>query len=73
MTAGALPAGLSLSLADGVVTGTPTDAGAYSATVTATNAHGTVSRTFTGGVLAHRRWSVAPSRSSCSGSRRRPR
>jgi hypothetical protein len=40
VTAGALPAGLSLNSATGVVSGTPTAAGAYSFTITATSSGG---------------------------------
>ncbi|MBP2415367.1 Ig-like domain repeat protein [Microlunatus capsulatus] len=50
VTTGALPAGLRLDGDTGVVTGTPTRAGTYSFTVTATNAGGTATRDFTGTV-----------------------
>lgn len=50
VTGGALPDGLTLSYADGRITGTPTTPGAYSVTVTAQNAHGSVARTLTGSV-----------------------
>lgn len=40
VTAGALPAGLTLNAATGVLSGTPTVAGAYSFTITATDAYG---------------------------------
>ena len=39
VTTGALPAGLSLNAATGAITGTPTTAGAYSFTITATDAN----------------------------------
>ncbi len=50
VTAGALPAGLSLDAVTGAVTGTPTVAGAYSVTITASNEHGTADVTFSGSV-----------------------
>jgi hypothetical protein len=40
VTAGALPAGVTLAAATGVISGTPTTAGAYSFTVTATDVYG---------------------------------
>ncbi|MBI3421630.1 MAG: putative Ig domain-containing protein [Acidobacteria bacterium] len=49
VTAGALPAGLSLNAARGVVSGTPTSAGAYNFTITATGFGAcTGSRAYTG-------------------------
>ena len=51
VTAGTLPAGLTLSSA-GVLSGTPTTAGAYSFTVTATNTAGTDPQAYTGSVVA---------------------
>ncbi len=48
VTGGALPDGLSLDGTTGAITGTPTTAGAWSVTVTATNAYGTAATTFTG-------------------------
>ncbi|WP_235481089.1 Ig domain-containing protein [Agromyces sp. Leaf222] len=51
ITAGNLPAGLSLA-ADGSITGTPTTAGPYTFTVGATNGDVTVDRQFTGSVKA---------------------
>jgi hypothetical protein len=50
VTAGALPAGLSLNSTTGAITGTPTAAGAYSVEISAVNATGTARRTFTGTV-----------------------
>lgn len=47
LNSGALPAGLSLNTSTGVVSGTPTAAGSFSITVTATNAAGSNSRTIT--------------------------
>src|SRR5690606_6072649 len=47
VTAGALPAGLTFNSA-GVLDGTPTTAGVYDFTVTATNSVGTDTRQFTG-------------------------
>lgn len=48
VTSGSLPAGLSLST--GQISGTPTTAGAYSFTITATNPAGSFSKTYTGNV-----------------------
>ena len=50
VTAGTLPAGLTLNTTTGVISGTPTTAGAYSFTVTATNSAGSFSRIFSGTV-----------------------
>lgn len=50
VTAGALPAGLVLDPVTGDITGTPTSATAYAVTITASNAHGAESVTFTGTV-----------------------
>ena len=44
---GSLPAGLSLNASTGKITGTPTTAGTYSFTVTATNDYGSDSKEFT--------------------------
>jgi LPXTG-motif cell wall-anchored protein len=52
ITAGALPAGLTLDDSSGVVSGTPVTAGAFSFTVTATNSSGTVSETYAGTIEA---------------------
>ncbi|KTR97021.1 Ig domain-containing protein [Microbacterium testaceum] len=49
---GALPAGLTLDSATGVVSGTPTTAGSYSFTVVATNSAGSNEKAFTGTVDA---------------------
>jgi hypothetical protein len=55
VSAGALPAGLSLNANTGALTGTPTTAGAYSFTIQATDSttgtHGTGTRAFSGAVL----------------------
>jgi hypothetical protein len=48
VTGGALPGGLSLDGTSGAITGTPTTAGAWSVTITATNTYGSASTTFTG-------------------------
>jgi LPXTG-motif cell wall-anchored protein len=48
VTSGALPDGVSLDFSTGSVTGTPTTSGSYSFTITAANAHGSVSKLFTG-------------------------
>lgn len=55
VSAGSLPAGLSLNTTTGAVTGTATTAGTYNFTITATNTYGSVSQAFTFVV------SVAPS------------
>ena len=47
ITDGSLPAGLSLGADTGVISGTPTAAGTYSFTVTATNDYGSDSKEFT--------------------------
>lgn len=50
VTAGELPAGLELSTANGAITGTPTSAGAFTFTVTATNEFGSITTDFSGTV-----------------------
>ena len=50
VTAGSLPAGLSLDANTGAITGTPSASGAYSFTVTATNSAGTLDHVFSGTV-----------------------
>jgi hypothetical protein len=50
VTAGTLPAGLSLNATTGAITGTPTGVGAYSFTVTASNSAGTYSQIFSGSI-----------------------
>ena len=52
VTAGTLPAGLSLDANTGAITGTPSASGAYSFTVTATNSAGTLDHVFSGTVDA---------------------
>jgi hypothetical protein len=47
VTAGALPPGLSLDPVSGALTGTPTTAGSYTFTLSATNSAGSVSRQYT--------------------------
>lgn len=50
VSAGSLPAGISLNTSTGAVTGTPTAAAAYSFTITATNTYSSVSQAFSGNV-----------------------
>ena len=52
VSAGSLPAGISLNSSSGAVTGTPTTAGAYSFTLKATNSLGNVTQPFSGIVAA---------------------
>jgi len=52
VTGGTLPAGLQLNPNTGEITGTPTLAGPYSVTVTATNVDGSISQVFTGNISA---------------------
>jgi len=52
VTAGSLPPGLTLNGATGVISGTPTTPGAYTFTVTATNAAGSASVTYSQSVTA---------------------
>ncbi|WP_082677939.1 putative Ig domain-containing protein [Leucobacter chromiiresistens] len=60
VTAGALPAGVTLDPATGAFTGTPTTAGEYAFTVTASNGIGTATtREFTGTVEEAPNWSIA--------------
>jgi len=51
VTAGTLPAGLALDATTGAITGTPTTAGSYDFTITATNSVGTAVKQFTGFIL----------------------
>lgn len=51
ISAGALPAGLSLDAATGAITGTPTAAGAYSFTIRATNSAASDTKAFSGNVV----------------------
>lgn len=50
VTSGSLPAGLTLNTSTGSITGTPSAAGAYNFTVTATNSAGSDPQAFTGNV-----------------------
>jgi hypothetical protein len=52
VSAGSLPPGLTLNSSTGVISGTPTTAGAYTFTVTATNAVGSASVTYSQNVTA---------------------
>ncbi len=60
VTAGLLPGGLSLDPNSGAITGTATSAGSYSFTITASNASGSISRSFTGSVTATTTTTLAP-------------
>lgn len=51
VTAGSLPAGLSLNTSTGEITGTPSSTGSYSFTVTATNSYGSDDQAYSGTVL----------------------
>jgi hypothetical protein len=55
ITSGSLPAGLTLDLTTGTITGTPTVAGLYRFGITATNSEGTLAKTFGGRVFAEDR------------------
>ena len=48
---GSLPSGLSLNASTGAITGTPTAAGAYSFTLRATNANGSIDRSYSGRIF----------------------
>ncbi len=50
VSAGSLPAGLSLNPSTGAITGTPTGTGSYSFTITATGSGGSISKQFSGSV-----------------------
>lgn len=52
VSSGSLPTSISLNTSTGAVTGTPTVAGAYSFTITATNSYNSVSQAFSGSVAA---------------------
>ena len=52
VASGALPAGLSLNTSSGQISGTPSAAGAYSVTISATNSVGTMTKTYTGTVTS---------------------
>jgi hypothetical protein len=52
VSAGSLPAGISLNTSTGAVTGTPTTAGSYSFTLRAANGDGAVTQAFSGTVAA---------------------
>ena len=57
VSAGALPAGLSLNTATGAITGTPTTSGAYSFTLRATNGVGSaITQSFSGSVSMSPAW-----------------
>ena len=52
VSAGSLPAGISLNTGSGAVTGTPTTAGAFSFTLQAANVDGAITQAFSGTVAA---------------------
>lgn len=56
ITAGALPPGITLNSVSGAITGTPTTAGVYSFTITATNSDGSVSVSYNGTTTAVPAW-----------------
>jgi hypothetical protein len=64
VTDGELPAGITLDPDTGALTGTPTEAGPYSFTITASNDNGSASWTFSGEVLAAAAPSPTPRRTA---------
>jgi hypothetical protein len=58
VTAGALPTGLSLNATTGAVTGTTYSSGAYSFSLTATNADGDTTQAFSGTIILAPYWTV---------------
>ena len=52
VTAGTLPAGLTVNSSSGLISGTPSTSGSYNFTVTATNAFGTDAKQFTGTIAS---------------------
>jgi LPXTG-motif cell wall-anchored protein len=54
VTDGALPAGLSLDVGTGVISGTPTTSGTYEFTVSATNSKGSITQKFAGTMVPPR-------------------
>ena len=52
VSAGTLPAGISLNTSSGAVTGTPTATGSFSFSITASNSYGSVTQAFSGTVAA---------------------
>ena len=49
--AGGLPAGLTLNETSGAITGTPTEAGSYNASIYGVDAHGNYSNAFSGTIV----------------------
>ena len=52
VTSGTLPAGLSINASTGVISGTPTESGTFTFTVTASNEYGTASKSYTLNIIA---------------------
>ncbi len=56
ISAGSLPAGISLNSSTGAVTGTPSGSGSYSFTIQASNSSGTITASFSGSIVLVPNW-----------------